>query len=201
MTAKTWKRGVLGKENRKKKRREAQSGLVFWALGVSILCLTGVQLDWRHSRLVHGTGISESSWRSQIFMNESEERTGIDPLSASIQLSTKRSLPVSRGATRSGATSQTTVGRLALAVAKRHPLGPSAPRPASLHAEELEAIGALEAEYKLAIPPYYFSLIDPDDPHDPIRLQSVTSPLESRTRPASSWKTRSRRTRTRPCRA
>jgi lysine 2,3-aminomutase len=43
---------------------------------------------------------------------------------------------------------------------------------------ELEAIGALEAEYKLAIPPYYFSLIDADDPNDPIRLQSVTSPLE-----------------------
>jgi lysine 2,3-aminomutase len=45
--------------------------------------------------------------------------------------------------------------------------------------EELEAIGALEGEYKLAIPPYYFSLIDPDDPVDPIRLQSVTSPLEA----------------------
>ncbi len=44
--------------------------------------------------------------------------------------------------------------------------------------EELEAIGALEAEYKLAIPPYYFSLINPDDPGDPIRLQSVPSPLE-----------------------
>jgi lysine 2,3-aminomutase len=46
--------------------------------------------------------------------------------------------------------------------------------------EELEAIGALEAQYKLAIPPYYFSLIDPDDPNDPIRLQAVTSPLEMR---------------------
>ncbi len=45
--------------------------------------------------------------------------------------------------------------------------------------EELEAIGALEAEYKLAIPPYFFSLINPDDPNDPIRLQSVTSPLEA----------------------
>jgi lysine 2,3-aminomutase len=45
--------------------------------------------------------------------------------------------------------------------------------------EELEAIGALEAEYKLAIPPYYFSLIDVDNPNDPIRLQSVTSPLEA----------------------
>jgi lysine 2,3-aminomutase len=44
--------------------------------------------------------------------------------------------------------------------------------------EELEAIGALEAHYKLAIPPYYFSLINPEDPDDPIRLQSVASPLE-----------------------
>jgi lysine 2,3-aminomutase len=43
---------------------------------------------------------------------------------------------------------------------------------------ELEAIGALEAEYKLAVPPYYFSLINHEDPSDPIRLQSVTSPLE-----------------------
>ena len=46
--------------------------------------------------------------------------------------------------------------------------------------EELEAIGSLETEYKTAIPPYYFSLIDPDDPNDPIRLQSVPSPLEAR---------------------
>src|SRR5262245_61147884 len=44
---------------------------------------------------------------------------------------------------------------------------------------DLEVMGALEAEYKLAIPPYYFSLIDVDDPNDPIRLQSVTSPLEA----------------------
>jgi lysine 2,3-aminomutase len=47
--------------------------------------------------------------------------------------------------------------------------------------EELEAIGSLETQYKLAIPPYYFSLINPDDLHDPIRLQSVTSPLEMQT--------------------
>jgi lysine 2,3-aminomutase len=45
--------------------------------------------------------------------------------------------------------------------------------------EELEAIGALEAEYKLAIPPYYFSLIHVQDQSDPIRLQSVTSALEA----------------------
>jgi lysine 2,3-aminomutase len=45
-------------------------------------------------------------------------------------------------------------------------------------AEELEAIGELEAHFKLAIPPYYFSLINPEDPCDPIRLQSVPSPRE-----------------------
>ncbi len=43
---------------------------------------------------------------------------------------------------------------------------------------ELQAIGALEADYKMAIPPYYFSLLDTDDPNDPIRLQAVPSPLE-----------------------
>jgi lysine 2,3-aminomutase len=44
--------------------------------------------------------------------------------------------------------------------------------------EELAAMETLEAEFKLAIPPYYLSLISPDDPHDPIRLQAVPSPLE-----------------------
>jgi lysine 2,3-aminomutase len=48
----------------------------------------------------------------------------------------------------------------------------------SFTAEELEAIGRLESDYKLAIAPYYFSLINPDDPNDPIRLQSVPSPME-----------------------
>jgi lysine 2,3-aminomutase len=46
-------------------------------------------------------------------------------------------------------------------------------------ASELEVIGRLEGEYKLAIPPYYFSLIDTTDPADPIRLQSVPSPHEA----------------------
>jgi lysine 2,3-aminomutase len=49
----------------------------------------------------------------------------------------------------------------------------------SFSQEELEAIGRLEGDYKLAIPPYYFSLIDPENPHDPIRIQSVPSPLEA----------------------
>jgi lysine 2,3-aminomutase len=45
--------------------------------------------------------------------------------------------------------------------------------------DDLTALEALEAEYKLAIPPYYLSLINPDDPDDPIRLQAVPSPRES----------------------
>jgi lysine 2,3-aminomutase len=38
---------------------------------------------------------------------------------------------------------------------------------------EFERLSELEEHYKLAIPPYYFDLIDPDDAQDPIRLQSV----------------------------
>jgi lysine 2,3-aminomutase len=44
--------------------------------------------------------------------------------------------------------------------------------------EERLAVESLQAQYKLAIPPYYFSLIDPFDPADPIRLQSVPSAEE-----------------------
>lgn len=44
--------------------------------------------------------------------------------------------------------------------------------------DELEALGRLEGEFKTAIPPYYFSLIDPNDPFDPIRQQAVPDPRE-----------------------
>ena len=47
-----------------------------------------------------------------------------------------------------------------------------------LAANEAQALAALEDKYRLAIPPYYFSLIDLADPADPIRLQAVPSPLE-----------------------
>src|SRR5213596_104471 len=114
-------------------------------------------------------------------MNESEERTGLHP--RSVTPSTK------------GIEEEEPPGK-----PKRHPLWRNVPDKQwndwrwqsqqairsvrqlrellSFTPEELEAIGALEGEYKLAIPPYYFSLIDPDDPQDPIRLQLVTSPLE-----------------------
>src|SRR5690349_15821163 len=36
---------------------------------------------------------------------------------------------------------------------------------------ERRALETLQTHYKLAIPPYYFSLIDRFDPEDPIRLQ------------------------------
>src|SRR5438445_9897637 len=117
-------------------------------------------------------------------MNESDERTGLEP----------RSFPhQSTG----GIEEEEPPGK-----PKRHPLWRSVPdhhwddwRWQSQNAirsvrqlrnllfftpDELEAIGSLEGHYKLAIPPYYFSLIDPDDPNDPIRLQSVASPLELR---------------------
>ncbi len=41
--------------------------------------------------------------------------------------------------------------------------------------QELAALEVLEQKYKLAIPPYYFSLIDPLDPADPIGLQALPS--------------------------
>ncbi|HEV3416094.1 MAG TPA: KamA family radical SAM protein [Pirellulales bacterium] len=43
---------------------------------------------------------------------------------------------------------------------------------------EIAALERLESKYRTAIPPYYFSLIDPHDPDDPIRLQSVPSSRE-----------------------
>jgi lysine 2,3-aminomutase len=49
----------------------------------------------------------------------------------------------------------------------------------SLAPQEIPALEQLEAQYKLAIPPYYFSLIDTADPLDPIRLQSVPSVAET----------------------
>ena len=100
-------------------------------------------------------------------MSESEERTGIDPQ------------PVTEA--RCGVEEDEPPG-----TPRRHPLWRDVParqwddwRWQSQNAirsvrqlrgllhfspDELAAIGSLEAEYKTAIPPYYFSLIDPDDP-------------------------------------
>src|SRR5438477_5824276 len=116
-------------------------------------------------------------------MNESEQRTGLAPRADVVTATSAHEEDEPPGKPR------------------RHPLWHDVPGPLwddwrwqSQHAirsvrqlrdlmpfspEELEAIGALEGEYKLAIPPYYFSLIDCANPADPIRLQSVTSPLEA----------------------
>ncbi|MCL6504562.1 MAG: KamA family radical SAM protein [Pirellulales bacterium] len=45
--------------------------------------------------------------------------------------------------------------------------------------EQIEILSRLESQYKLAIPPYYFSLINVEDPADPIRLQAVPSAAEA----------------------
>jgi lysine 2,3-aminomutase len=118
-------------------------------------------------------------------MSESEERTGLEP----------RPLNGAAKGTPSGPEEEEPPGK-----PRRHPLWRNVPdhqwddwRWQSQNAirsvrqlrkllpfsrKELEAIGSLEADYKTAIPPYYFSLINPDDPDDPIRLQAVPSPLE-----------------------
>jgi lysine 2,3-aminomutase len=113
-------------------------------------------------------------------MNESEERTGVDPLSASYSYDDEeppgkpRRHPLWRDVPDKHWDDWRWQSQNAIrSVRQLRTLLPFSPA-------ELEAIGALEAEYKLAIPPYYFSLIDARNPQDPIRLQSVTSPLEAR---------------------
>ncbi len=113
-------------------------------------------------------------------MNESEERTGADPLTTSYNFDDEeppgkpRRHPLWRNVPDKRWDDWRWQSQNAIrSVRQLRTLLPFSP-------EELEAIGALEAEYKLAIPPYYFSLINVDDPHDPIRLQSVTSPLEAK---------------------
>ena len=44
--------------------------------------------------------------------------------------------------------------------------------------EERESLGGLLHEFRLGIPPYYLSLIDPGDPLDPLRLQAVPTIAE-----------------------
>lgn len=44
--------------------------------------------------------------------------------------------------------------------------------------EEVKSLVALESKYRTAIPPYYFSLINVDDPNDPIRIQAVPTSQE-----------------------
>ena len=91
----------------------------------------------------------------------------------------KKSLPVSRGATRSGATSPSTSGTTG-AGSRRTPSAPSANSAtcSPSRRRSWKPSAPSRPSTRLAIPPYYFSLIDPDDPDDPIRLQSVPSPLE-----------------------
>ena len=45
---------------------------------------------------------------------------------------------------------------------------------------EQDEINTCLGTFRMAITPYYASLIDPNDPHDPIRMQAVPSILETR---------------------
>jgi lysine 2,3-aminomutase len=116
-------------------------------------------------------------------MNESEERTGVEPRTVHHTVSgpdeeeppgKPRRHPLWRNVPESRWNDWRWQSQNAIrSVRQLRTLLPFTP-------EELEAIGSLEGHYKLAIPPYYFSLIGPEDPNDPIRLQSVASPLELR---------------------
>ena len=44
--------------------------------------------------------------------------------------------------------------------------------------DEIARIEKTAAQWHFQVPPYYFSLIDPDDPFDPVRLQSLPHPDE-----------------------
>jgi lysine 2,3-aminomutase len=44
-----------------------------------------------------------------------------------------------------------------------------------LPADEVEVVRSLQKQFRFAVSPYYFSLIDPSDPHDPIRRMIVPS--------------------------
>ena len=44
--------------------------------------------------------------------------------------------------------------------------------------EEIEGIKRTQGIYPMAITPYYLSLIDPQDPQDPIRLQAIPRAVE-----------------------
>ena len=48
----------------------------------------------------------------------------------------------------------------------------------SLSAEEQAQLKLVTMRYPLSVTPYYLSLINPDDPDDPVRKQAVPSPLE-----------------------
>jgi len=48
-----------------------------------------------------------------------------------------------------------------------------------LSSEEISRLEMVAMQYPLAITPYYLSLIDPDDPDDPVRKQAVPSVMET----------------------
>ena len=39
-------------------------------------------------------------------------------------------------------------------------------------------LDACMGKFRVSVTPYYASLIDPDDPHDPVRMQAVPTPAE-----------------------
>ncbi len=53
----------------------------------------------------------------------------------------------------------------------------------ALTEEEVEGVGEALKKFRMAITPYYLTLINPDDPHDPARKQAIPTALERKSAP------------------
>ncbi len=53
----------------------------------------------------------------------------------------------------------------------------------ALTGEEIEGVGEALQKFRMAITPYYLTLIDPDDPYDPARKQAIPTALERKSAP------------------
>ena len=49
--------------------------------------------------------------------------------------------------------------------------------------EQRADLEACMGKFRVSVTPYYASLMDPDDPHDPVRMQAVPTPAELLVRP------------------
>ena len=53
----------------------------------------------------------------------------------------------------------------------------------TLTPEEVDGVKEVLQEFRMAITPYYMTLIDPDDPHDPARKQAIPTAMERKSAP------------------
>ena len=178
-------------------------GTIRFFMGVESLDMMHRRVRSRSVRSVEADPMNEALEASGV-MSESEQRTGMDraPLTPAPTgyddeepPSRPRRHPLWQHDPRPS------MGRLALAIAKRHPLRPPTARPAAVLAEELEAIGAWKAS--TSSPSRRITSRSSTPTTRSTRSGCSRSPArwKPRTRPATNSKTRSKKTRTCRCRA